>query len=93
LVKVLRIRETPTRLPVEPPPEVAAAEPVADVAPADEPAVDEPAAEEPAADVPADVAAVVAADVAPAAGLPLLLDEQAARPAAAVTARATAPMR
>jgi hypothetical protein len=90
----LRISETPTLLPVDPPPEVAAAELPAEVAAADEPAADEPAADEAVAEVAAaDVpAADVAALVLPAAGV-LLLEEQAARPAAAVTASATAPKR
>jgi hypothetical protein len=99
LDRVLRISATPTRLPVEPPPvEAAAEEPVpeeaADDPAADDPAADEPAAEDPAADEPAAEVAAPAALVvpAPADGV-LLLDEQAASPTAAVTARPTAPIR
>jgi hypothetical protein len=89
---VLRISATPTLLPVVPALEAAeepaAEEPVAVATAADAPAADEPAAEVPAAEVAAPAALVVP----PAAGV-LLLDEQAASPTAAVTARPTAPIR
>jgi hypothetical protein len=95
LDSVLRISATPTRLPVvpalEPAEEPAADEPAAEEPAADEPAAEEPAAEEPAAEVPA--AEVPAALVVPPAAGVLLLDEQAASPTAAVTARPTAPIR